>query len=124
VVLEGVFIRRVVNDLNLFLSSILNSARVRNDSDSRLELRLPSEMEGEFSIILEGNLTNLALVDKELTKVNRESFILSKLSRRADFNLRLTGPDLMMDLVTFSLNVKSQWSSLSLHIADQVVVIG
>ena len=123
-VLEGVFIRRVVNDLNLFLSSILNSARVRNDSDSRLELRLPSEMEGEFSIILEGNLTNLALVDKELTKVNRESFILSKLSRRADFNLRLTGPDLMMDLVTFSLNVKSQWSSLSLHIADQVVVIG
>jgi len=124
VVLEGVFIRRVVNDLNLFLSSILNSARVRNDSDSRLELRLPGEMEGEFSIILEGNLTNLALVDKELTKVNRESFILSKLSRRADFNLRLTGPDLMMDLVTFSLNVKSQWSSLSLHIADQVVVIG
>ena len=123
-VLEGVFIRRVVNDLNLFLSSILNSAGVRNDSDSRLELRLPSEMEGEFSIILEGNLTNLALVDKELTKVNRESFILSKLSRRADFNLRLTGPDLMMDLVTFSLNVKSQWSSLSLHIADQVVVIG
>lgn len=123
-VLEGVFIRRVVNDLNLFLSSILNSARVRNDSDSRLELRLPGEMEGEFSIILEGNLTNLALVDKELTKVNRESFILSKLSRRADFNLRLTGPDLMMDLVTFSLNVKSQWSSLSLHIADQVVVIG
>jgi hypothetical protein len=76
-VLEGVFIRRVVNDLNLFLSSILNCARVRNDSDSRLELRLPSEMEGEFSIILEGNLTNLALVDKELTKVNRESFILS-----------------------------------------------
>jgi hypothetical protein len=124
VVLEGVFIRRVVNDLNLFLSSILNSAGVRNDSDSRLELRLPSEMEGEFSIILEGNLTNLALVDKELTKVNRESFILSKLSRRANFNLRLAGPDLMMDLVTFSLNVKSQWSSLSLHIADQVVVIG
>jgi len=124
VVLEGVFIRRVVNYFNLFLSSILNSARVRNDSDSRLELRLPGEMEGEFSIILEGNLTNLALVDKELTKVNRESFILSKLSRRADFNLRLTGPDLMMDLVTFSLNVKSQWSSLSLHIADQVVVIG
>lgn len=68
-VLESVLISRVVNDLNLLLSSILNSARVRDYSDGRLELSLPREVEAELSIVLQSDLTNLAFIDEELSEV-------------------------------------------------------
>jgi len=69
VVLESVLISRVVNDLNLLFSSILNSARVRDDSDGRLELGFPGEVEAELSVVLQKDLTHLAFVDEEFSEV-------------------------------------------------------
>lgn len=118
VVLEGVLVGRIVDNLNLLLSLFLNGARVRYDSNGRLELGFPREMEAKVTVVLEGDLTNLAFVDEEFSIVKREGLGFLNLSRGADLNLGLTSEDLVVNLVSFSLNVKGEWSSLSLHVTD------
>ena len=124
-VLEGVLIRRVIHNFDLLFSSLLDSTRVGDNADRGLELGFPGEMEAELTVVLESDLADLALVNEEFSKVEGERLGFLNLSKGADFNsLGLTSEDLVVDLVTFSLDVESQGSGLPLHIADQVVVIG
>jgi hypothetical protein len=62
-------------------------------------------MEAEVTVVLEGDLTNLAFVDEEFSKVEREGLSFLNLSRGADLNLGLTSEDLVVNFVSFSLNV-------------------
>jgi len=102
-----VFVSRQVNDFNLFLSAVIDSARVRNDLYIGVELRFPVKVEAELSIVEDGNLASLALVDEEIAELDREGNGFFKLSRRADFYSGLASEDFVVNLVTFSLNVEN-----------------
>jgi hypothetical protein len=63
------------------------------------------------------NLLGLYLIDEEFSEVELACF------SRGSAHLRLVSHHGVVDLVTFTLNVQGQWSSLSLNVALQVVVV-
>lgn len=101
------FVSGQVSDFNLFLSAVFDSARVRNDLHIRVELRFPVKVEAELSIVEDGNLATLALIDEKVSKLDWECNSFFKLSGGADFYSGLTSKDFVVNLVTFSLNVEN-----------------
>jgi hypothetical protein len=116
------FVTRSVRKANFNFRSLLDSTCVWFNSHILVELSSPNEVKVKLSVVLEKYLSDLFLVDEEFPKVERRSDSGS-LGTLHDFLSWLTAEDLVMDFIALSFDVQHQGSCLSLHIADQVVVV-
>jgi hypothetical protein len=106
-----------VVDLEFNFRSFLYTSSFWSDSDVLVNLTLPYKVKVEFSIVSNGDLLGLSLVDEEFTEVKYIRLSCT------DFLLLLISKHGVVDLVSLSFDVENEWSGLSLHIAGKVVVV-
>lgn len=108
--LELVLSNRQVVDLNLDLTTLLDSASIRRDGHVLVDLTFPHEVEVELSIVCKDDLLSFPLVDEEFSEVKLGGLV------SGGFDLWLVSKDCVMNFVAFALDVQHKRPCLTFDI--------
>lgn len=90
---------------------------LRRDRNELVSDAFPHKVEVKFTVVSQLHLLRLDLIDEYFTEVKLRWL------RGRSFNRRFISHYRVVNLVTFSFDIQDQWTSLSLNIALEIVVV-